>query len=199
MRRGSSARPCHPTAAAASRSWRRRRPDAMLARRAMELPDHPITYHGLAVAIGLLVYVVASHLLEQRRHPTAAIAWVLFMVLLPYAALPMFLAFGSRKLPRPRSVRRQRMPVGSGGGPWVQQTIHALGQPAPAPYQALRIHPDGTQALAALWHTLDAAQQSIDVCTFILGLDRVGHAVIDRLAAKAQDGVRRSEEHTSEL
>jgi cardiolipin synthase len=51
--------------------------------------------HGLIVVVGLLTYVVTSHLLEQRRHPTAAIAWVLFMVLLPYAALPMFLTFGS--------------------------------------------------------------------------------------------------------
>ena len=64
--------------------------------------DHYLSIHGLAVLISLLIYVVTSHLLEQRRHPTAAIAWVLFILLVPYAALPIFLAFGSRKLARPR-------------------------------------------------------------------------------------------------
>ncbi len=154
----------------------------------MDLFDHPISYHGLAVALGLLVYVVTAHLLEQRRHPTAAIAWVLFIVLLPYVALPMFLAFGSRKLARP--ARGQRMPAASGTGPWALQTIHALGQPAPAPYHALQIHADGAEALAALWRTIDSAEQSIDVCTFILGPDTVGHAVLERLGAKARAGVR---------
>lgn len=156
----------------------------------MELPAFPLTLHGLAVAFSLLVYVVTAHLLEQRRHPTASIAWVLFMVLLPYAALPMFLAFGSRKLARPRSARGQRMPAASGNGPWALQTIHALGQPAPAHYRALQIHADGREALAALWRTIDGAQHTLDVCTFILGPDEVGHAVIDRLAAKARAGVR---------
>jgi cardiolipin synthase len=156
----------------------------------MDLFDHPVSYHGLAVAVALLVYVVTAHLLEQRRHPTAAIAWVLFMVLLPYVALPMFLAFGSRKLARPRSARGQRLPAASGGGSWALRTIHALGQPAPAPYRALQIHADGSEALAALWRTIDAARHSIDVCTFILGPDRIGHAVIERLADKARSGVR---------
>lgn len=154
----------------------------------VDLFDHPVSYHSLAVAVGLLVYVVTAHLLEQRRHPTAAIAWVLFMVLLPYAALPMFLAFGSRKLARP--ARGERLPAASGTGPWALQTIHALGQPAPAPYRELCIHADGSQALAALWRTIDAARASIDVCTFILGPDPVGHAVIERLADKARGGVR---------
>ncbi len=156
----------------------------------MDLFDHPASYHGLAVVFGLLVYVVAAHLLEQRRHPTAAIAWVLFIVLLPYLAVPVFLAFGSRKLARPRSARGQRMPAASGGGPWALQTIHALGQPAPAPYAQLRIHADGSEALAALWRTLDAAQHTLDVCTFMLGADALGRAVSERLAARARGGVR---------
>jgi cardiolipin synthase A/B len=152
--------------------------------------DQYLTIHGLVVVIGLLTYVVTAHLLEQRRHPTAAIAWVLFIMLLPYAALPMFLVFGSRKLARPRSAAHPGADVPAGTGSWVQQTLHALGQPAPAAYQALHIHADGTKALRALWASLDAAQQSIDVCTFILGRDPLGRQVIDKLCAKARSGVR---------
>jgi cardiolipin synthase len=158
------------------------------------LRAHPMdsffTLHSLVVALALLIYVVAAHLMEQRRHPTAAIAWVLFMVLLPYVALPMFLAFGSRKLSRPRSARGLSVAPLAPGGSWALQTLHALGQPAPAAYRNLQIHADGSQALHALWQHLDAARQSIDLCTFILGCDQVGQQVIDRLCDKARAGVR---------
>ena len=153
--------------------------------------NHHLTLHGLVVVLSLLIYVVAAHLLEQRRHPTAAIAWVLFMVLLPYVALPMFLAFGSRKLARPRSARGPGIvPQAMDGGSWALQTIHALGQPAPAVYQDFRLHADGRKALQALWENLDAARDSIDLCTFILGRDKVGQQVIDKLCEKARTGVR---------
>ena len=38
-------------------------------------------------------------------------------------------------------------------------------------------------ALAALWHTIEHAQHSIDLCTFIIGRDAVGYALIERLSA----------------
>jgi cardiolipin synthase len=152
--------------------------------------DSLLSLHGLVVVVGLLTYVVTSHLLEQRRHPTAAIAWVLFIMLLPYAALPMFLTFGSRKLARPRSARGLSVEPLALGGSWAQQTLHALGQPAPAAYRGLQIHTDGGQALRSLWQHLDAARQSIDLCIFILGRDAVGQQVIDRLCEKARAGLQ---------
>src|SRR6188474_3915491 len=57
-----------------------------------------LSLHGLAVTIGLLIYVLASHALKQRRHPAAAVGWVMVMVLLPYVGLPLYLLFGTRKL-----------------------------------------------------------------------------------------------------
>ena len=57
---------------------------------------------GLVCALAVLTYIIASHVMHQRRHPTAAIAWVLFILLMPYVALPAFLLFGSRKRARSR-------------------------------------------------------------------------------------------------
>lgn len=156
----------------------------------MPLLEPYLSIHGLAVLISLLIYVVTSHLLEQRRHPTAAIAWVLFILLVPYAALPIFLAFGSRKLARPRSARVHSIAPLAADGSWVLQTLHALGQPAPAAYRELQIHADGSQALHSLWQHLDAAQESIDICTFILGRGPLGRRIIEVLCAKARAGVR---------
>lgn len=147
-----------------------------------------ITLHGLMIVLSLLAYVVASHVFNQRRHPTAAIAWVFFILLVPYVALPSFLVFGSRKQVRP--VLLPAPEHASADLPWSIRAIAALGQPAPAGYRDLVLHADGREALAALWRVLDAAHESVDVCTFILGDDAVGRAVVERLVAKARAGVR---------
>ena len=65
-----------------------------------------ISEHFLAVAVALLVYVLTTRGRREQRAPTAAIAWVLGMLLMPYMALPAYLMFGQRKLrptvpPRP--------------------------------------------------------------------------------------------------
>jgi len=65
-----------------------------------------------------------------------------------------------------------------------------MGQSAPAEFDDLHVHADGSDALHALWQVIDGAQHSIDLCTFIIGRDTVGHALLDRLCAKARAGVR---------
>ena len=45
--------------------------------------------HVAVVAVGLLLYVLATRLGRQRRHPYAAIAWVLAMVAFP-GSIPAF-------------------------------------------------------------------------------------------------------------
>lgn len=149
-----------------------------------------LTVHGFVTIVSVLLYAVVAHVLQQRRHPTAAIAWVLFIVLAPYVALPAFLIFGSRKQARPRNRPLLAPPATDAEGPWAIQTALALGQPEPAPYTNLHVHADGHAALAALWQTIAGARHSIDLCTFIIGRDAVGNELIQRLSAKARAGVK---------
>ena len=154
--------------------------------------SHWLSLHGLFAVAGLLVYAVASHVLQQRRHPSAAIGWVLFMLLLPYAALPLYLLFGTRKLPRTgRSspAARAARPIDDEGA-WPAQVAAALGQPRPTTYRAFCIHADGSESLRALLGVIDGAQRTLELCTFILGRDAVGAAVSAHLAARARAGVR---------
>ncbi|MFA5913812.1 MAG: phospholipase D-like domain-containing protein [Burkholderiales bacterium] len=156
------------------------------------IPSNWLSLHGLFTVTGLLVYVVASHVLQQRRHPSAAIGWVLFILLLPYAALPLYLLFGTRKLTRGAGSRAPppAIPHGADGSAWPVEMAAALGQPRPASYRALCVHADGAASLRALLDLIDAAQHTLDVCSFMLGRDAVGKAVIAHLAAKARSGVR---------
>ena len=149
-----------------------------------------LTLHGLFTLLAVLFYVITAHVLQQRRHPTAAIAWVLFIVLVPYLAFPAFLTFGSRKQARPRIDPLRRPPQRTGECAWTVKTAVAHGQPSPAPYRDLNVHVDGTQSMHALWQTIEGATHSIDVCTFILDPGPFGRAVSRRLADKAASGVK---------
>ena len=154
--------------------------------------SHWLSLHGLFTVTALLVYVVATHVLQQRRQPSAAIGWVLFILLLPYAALPLYLLFGTRKLKRSdrSSAHAAAISPGAGGGAWPAGVAAALGQPQPANYRALCVHADGAESLRALLELIDAARHSIDVCCFMLGRDAVGKAVIAHLAERARTGVQ---------
>ena len=155
-------------------------------------PSHWLSLHGLFTVTSLLVYVVTSHVLKQRRHPAAAIGWVLFMFLVPYAALPLYLLFGTRKLARTgRSLAHARTIAHSAdANAWPAEVAAALGQPCPATYRALCVHADGAESLRALLELIDGARHTLDVCSFMLGRDTVGKAVISHLAVRARAGVQ---------
>ena len=152
-------------------------------------PRFLISLNGLIAVVALLVYVVVSHTLRQRRHPSAAIAWVITLVLIPYVGLPLYLLFGTRKLVH-RKYGPPRAAVAGAEAEWPQQLAAAMDLAPAASYRSLRIHEDGAQALQALWEQIDAAARTLDLCTFIIGRDAMGNALCEKLARKARDGVR---------
>jgi cardiolipin synthase len=154
-------------------------------------PSGLITLHGLLSAFGLLVYAIGSHTLHQRRHPSTAVAWVLSILLLPEAGVPLYLLFGTRKLPKAR-VREpvERAPVAESIAPaWAQNLTASMGLAPVAGYRDLRIHVDGVEAARALRELIEGARHSLDVCTFILGRDAFGDELVETLARRAQAGV----------
>jgi cardiolipin synthase len=65
-----------------------------------------------------------------------------------------------------------------------------MGQPPAESYQDLHLHGDGREALDALFEVIDSAQHELVVCTFILGRDAVGSALLARLVQRARSGVK---------
>ncbi len=160
-----------------------------------DLPSEWFSWHGLMSAIGLLVFVLGSHALGQRRHPSAAIAWVLMITLLPELGVPLYLMFGIRKLPR--AARRSRAATGEPEAGqtdrvplWTRRLTAAMGIHPARACQDLHIHADGRAAREALLRVVDAARERLDVCTFILGRDTFGSEFLERISARAREGVR---------
>jgi len=157
-------------------------------------PPFPwLSLHSVAVVLALVTYVALSLARRQRRHPSAAIGWVLFLALVPYVGLPLFLLFGTRKTTRARkrpdhdaaAVEALQGPSGR-----FRALALGLGLPAPVPYEELTIHQDGAAALERLQAMMLAARHTLEVSSFLLGRDPLGDAVVALLAQRAREGVR---------
>ncbi|MDD5334951.1 MAG: phospholipase D-like domain-containing protein [Rhodoferax sp.] len=156
---------------------------------------HWVSLHSLVVLVGLTFYSVASHARKQRRHPSAAIAWVISLLLLPYLALPLYLMLGNRKivgyrqgLAAPTALRAAgELPAPASRS---RQLAAAIGLPDSVTVEQLAIHQDGQDALDSLRQIIMGASRTLDLCTFILGRDGVGDEIAQLLMQRARAGVR---------
>lgn len=145
-----------------------------------------VTLHSLVVAISVLVYVLTTRVEHERRPPSIAIAWVLGMIAVPYLALPMYLMFGRRKLPRkvlPSSGVRAHC------AHWAEDLIESFGL-APSAPSSVSLHRDGGESASALFTTMSSAIGRLDICTYILGNDPFGRQAMQRMIECARSGVQ---------
>jgi cardiolipin synthase len=144
-----------------------------------------VSLHSLVIVVSVLAYILTTRAQRVRRPPSIAIAWVLGMIALPYLALPMYLMFGRRKLPR-KNLRR------AGARPterqWAKDLIESFGLAASSP-ALITMHQDGTESASALFATMSSAVSRLDICTYILGDDAFGREVMQRMMERARNGV----------
>ncbi len=144
-----------------------------------------MTVHSLAIVLSVLTYVLTTRAIRERRPPSIAIAWVLGMIALPYVALPTYLMFGRRKMPRkklsPGGVRRH-------GRHWAEDLIESFDL-GPASNVAVHMHRDGDESAAALFATMQGTKFRLDVCTYILGNDPFGLEAMRHMAQCVERGV----------
>lgn len=141
---------------------------------------------------GLLLYVLVTRIGHQRRPPSAALAWVLTIAVIPYIGIPLFLLFGARKLVRPQRPDRPPLPIAAdqAGPAWAAKLLALFNVPPPTCNQAVHFHEDGMASKYAVLNLIGQARQSVDLCTFILGDDALGNALVETMVQRARSGVR---------
>ncbi|MBI6630476.1 cardiolipin synthase [Pontibaca salina] len=154
-----------------------------------------------------LLYITAAlfswRAAATARTPQGSVAWVVFLLALPFFAVPLYLYFGDHRFHGYRVARRES-----------KQVIAAIREhaaeyaPLPdsspvnfAPFEYCahlkvlrgsdaRLLVDGSETFDAIFAAIDAAQSYILVQFYIVRNDGLGRALQDRLRAAAQRGVR---------
>lgn len=157
------------------------------------MPLHPATFlHTAAVALGLLTYVLVTRAGRQRRHPSAAIGWVLAMVAFPYLAIPLFLMLGTRKALRPlRAEPASQPPHEPSIAPlWATRLAAGLGLPPVRCNARIALLTEGGAALEGMLALIGEARTQVDLSTYVFANDPTGIRVAQALIAAARRGVR---------
>ena len=147
--------------------------------------------HFVFVLAGLLAYAIGTHTSGQRRHPSAALAWVLTITLLPYIGLPLYLILGTRKFTRalPQLALSVRQPANNTLQGSAIATLEGMGLMPPSGNRVVRFHQDGQIAWDELVAVSNSAQFQLDICTFVIGNDVLGERVVRLLAGRVAAGV----------
>ena len=134
-------------------------------------------------------------IVRQRRSPASSLTWLITILLLPLIGIPLFWLFGSRKIKRiardkPHVELTPLQPTAVGvGHPGVTQAAAHLGSEAITRGNTLKFHEGGEDAFADLMSLIDGAKRSIHIETYVLKADATGRAIVDRLIARAKEGI----------
>lgn len=154
-----------------------------------------------------LAFVALPAVLVQRRHPTATLAWVLAILLIPYLGVTLFFMLSWR---RPERIRRkyrhkeerfreQAPPlpaIAEAEEEFARGEFRALaealermeGFPA-RPGNLVEFTADGRSFREALLASIRAARHHVHLAFYIYQNDETGNQVTDALCAKAREGV----------
>lgn len=148
---------------------------------------------NVALTAGFLFgAVLITQVIRQRRPPTATIAWLLVIVLLPYVGVPLYLFLGGRKI-RSLAAGKNRIrlskPTAETALSSMERLLLAHDVPPATRGNRLCLHKTGEDSYAALVDLIEGAARSIYIGIFILHPDSVGRDIVARLTRRAAAGL----------
>jgi cardiolipin synthase len=163
----------------------------------------------VAVELVLVVYglVTAVTIILERRRPTATLAWLLVLILLPVLGLVIYWVIGRRKVRRSRRMRRRRRldPIAATAsiatlrespsdlGPQLRGLIRLALERSAAPLRradAVELLADPGVAFDAIEQAITGAQHRIHALFYIWRDDATGERLMDLLCERARAGVK---------
>lgn len=146
------------------------------------------SFHLIGFILGLLII---GRMINEKREPSNIFAWSLLILFLPVVGVPLYFLFGGRKS---RRLVRRKTAISLLAREVMESSLTERENRA-ARTQAregnrFQLLPSGPDTFRELCRQIDLAQQSISIMTYILGEDEPGRQVVQRLAARAREGVQ---------
>ena len=146
----------------------------------------------LTIVFGLILAIItAVYVLQQRRTPQSTAAWLLFVVTVPYIAIPIFLALGFRKQgSRYPSITFHEQEPGQPVQHELDQVFRNFGFPAATAGNTFDILTTGEAAYESVHDIVCNAKRTLDVSFYLLSDDEVGRSFVALLTARAHEGIK---------
>ena len=168
----------------------------------------PGIWKNVILALNIAGYVFAFFLIPriilERRHPSATLAWMLCIALLPLIGIPLYFLIGVRRIRRnirakiaavapvasslSHRLRPEELPTAIGER--CGRVLLAAGTPPPTEGNRVTFLRGGDEAYEAVLSLIGSARDHLHAQFFILDVDPVGRRFIQALAARAREGIR---------
>lgn len=148
----------------------------------------------MTTGVALTVIVVGT-MLRQRRTPSATIAWLLGIVLIPPIGIPLYLLLGGRRqqristskphlklMPPKEEELNEREAIGD-------RLLVSYGIPHATDGHTFSLCQNGEEVYARLVEMIESARESIHIATYTFSLDATGRTLLRLLEKRAKDGI----------
>ncbi|HXL73189.1 MAG TPA: hypothetical protein VN963_06140, partial [bacterium] len=150
--------------------------------------------HLFSIVNFLLAVLFVSFILRSKRPPGNTLAWLLFVLIIPYVAIPLFIFLTDRKYKTRFQKKKalyelnpQEIPQREGA---VEKLLGGMGIPPAKGGHRARLLATGEEAYAQIAELLSSAKSRIHLTTFIFAEDPVAESLIRLLEKKAEEGVQ---------
>ncbi len=143
-----------------------------------------------------LVMVAVLHMFYQRRSPQNLMAWLLALLLLPFIGILLYTLFGSRKLLSKRNIPTITMDALTTSMPCntlstqLTQLLQSNHLASTTHGNQCTLYETPSMMYQQLMHEIEHAHTSIHLQTYIFQMDQTGHAILNALIQKAQQGIQ---------
>jgi cardiolipin synthase A/B len=150
-----------------------------------------IGLHLASLLGGLLAVLLIADILRIRRTPASTLGWLLFVITLPWLAIPIYLGFGRRKYSITQPHFQNTAPnAETCPRDAIDRLLAREGVYPASQGNHLVFHKDGAEALSALTNLLLSARYELNLSMFLLANDRLGRQVSQALVEAVQRGVQ---------
>jgi len=159
---------------------------------------------ALDIAGYVFAFLLIPRIILERRHPSATLAWMLGIALLPFIGIPLYFLIGVRRVRRhirakiaavapvasslSHRLRPEELPTDVGVR--CGRVLLATETPHPTKGNRVTFLRAGDEAYEAVLTLTGSARDHLHAQFFILDVDPVGRRFIQALAARAREGIR---------
>lgn len=151
-----------------------------------------IIYQSFITLGALLIILVLVHMLYKRRSSTSMVAWLLFMILIPYVAVFLYLVFGVRK--RKNGYTKEHINLKQYRHRYhkenaINEVLTSNGIADASENENFELYTDAVEAYETFMSCIENAKISIYISTYIFVSDDVTKNIMSALIKKANEGI----------